>query len=562
MGSQSADMVPDSLLKRHADDSWYARMFGQQMGPMPLNELLAMFDAGEITMSDEVRPDADGLWYPAGILNQATNNEPEVAPPALDVATPKATGGFSLDDDIFEYAEDVSSEFDSGKIYIGSDIEKDESTPANETTESGNTDIPPKPSFVKSKKPHPETVDDDQPEEHAGFDPNRYKLRIPQQKATLKADKSSSERKLSDTVAETSLASTAFETPIAPLDNSLVAKLPDEEQTAEPETSPEPKVAPPALPTRHLRPKVDDTAVKSVIQRAKNENYFCWHDSRERGPVDYGRLQRRIVSNKLTKGEYVKRESDGVWIDCTTIAGLFPDIPVSVPKPKPPINPKQSVPQNIASVTDWSQFDQTDGSPEDDGSFEISEGLVDELGEDDSVTEFVTTGKGLETSTKPRSRNSSWNEDFWGADQVSSTWLVLLKEPIVQGIIAIAVIACLAWMFIVPTPSTSVRDRFAEIAKEIEYRRSKNVTRKDWAIYIEETRAEIDPIIEELEKTASSEDRIRQELLWAGRDCLVFMLSNTVTEKVVDAEAEFDLHMEAADKLIKGGSLDLIPIQK
>lgn len=50
--------------------TWYARLFGQVIGPMSLLELVAMAEQGEITIGDPVKPPHEDTWLKAGEIDE------------------------------------------------------------------------------------------------------------------------------------------------------------------------------------------------------------------------------------------------------------------------------------------------------------------------------------------------------------------------------------------------------------------------------------------------------------------------------------------------------------
>ena len=576
-----------SLLKQHADSNWFVRAFGQELGPMPLGDLRLMAESGELAASDEIRPADLTTWASATVLLDATEDvDPEEDHSQEELLEePVDDNEFAEPDDTpdaepFESQETEEPSLDESSLPDLQDMDSGEilldphEVPA--ATAEADSGVPPKPSFVKSKTDRFSELDDD-----AGydFDPDTYKLQLPKPGERRSNEKTPPPQpsKLTDTVAETSLESAAIEAKVFD-DVISMADDADAKETIQPDvvddqvTAEDDVTAPSdhfdageeeAIHPAYEEPKEVVDQPDAKISRARDDNYFCWRDSREDGPMDYDRLQRRVTRNRLRHGQFVKRESDGRWIEATTIAGLFPDVPVVVPglprkKRVQPATIEVAVPKDWETPTDFE-----DDTSEGESSFEISETLAADLhcdDEDDFLARRVDPAAEPEPAKELKSNKSRWNDTFWGLEDRDLRWRRTLRHPYFHRLIVLTVIGFGVWYYLIPTPVTTVYDRFIAINKEIEYKRAHKTTRLQWEEYITATRAELDPIIENLEKTASSDDRVRQELLWAGRDCLIKMLSNTVTERVLESEQEFELHMETAKKLMEGGSMDLVPI--
>ncbi|QDT45626.1 hypothetical protein Pan241w_57520 [Gimesia alba] len=71
----------------------------------------------------------------------------------------------------------------------------------------------------------------------------------------------------------------------------------------------------------------------------------------------------------------------------------------------------------------------------------------------------------------------------------------------------------------------------------------------EWDHFKKNTHTKIDPIIKDLEATASSDFPHLQHLLWASRDYLYPMLDNAQTERSRD-QIKFEKHLEAAEQII------------
>src|SRR5436190_2890305 len=72
---------------RAAMSQWYCRIAGALSGPFPLDELEYLRDRGQLSASDEVRPEGSSSWQPASTITDLF--PPAPAPPVVR-ATPRA----------------------------------------------------------------------------------------------------------------------------------------------------------------------------------------------------------------------------------------------------------------------------------------------------------------------------------------------------------------------------------------------------------------------------------------------------------------------------------------
>ena len=94
--SVRAVMTAPTVSSSHAGaDDWYCKVFGQELGPLPLEEVVAYAEQGQLSADDEVRLGATGKWRRVGSIGRLVAVLPyqgpstsESKPPAKPAAQP------------------------------------------------------------------------------------------------------------------------------------------------------------------------------------------------------------------------------------------------------------------------------------------------------------------------------------------------------------------------------------------------------------------------------------------------------------------------------------------
>lgn len=129
----------------------------------------------------------------------------------------------------------------------------------------------------------------------------------------------------------------------------------------------------------------------------------------------------------------------------------------------------------------------------------------------------------------------------------------LMKPEILGG--AAAVIALAALFYFVPLGGLFGPGGQAELEKfQVTYKeflalQQKNASEPEYSSFKNKTKTELDPIIEELEVSASSDRPHLQHLLWAGRDYLYPMIDNAHKEENRDQE-KFEKHLKESERIL------------
>tara|TARA_R110002111_G_scaffold117466_2_gene179468 strand:+ start:38426 stop:39940 length:1515 start_codon:yes stop_codon:yes gene_type:complete len=129
----------------------------------------------------------------------------------------------------------------------------------------------------------------------------------------------------------------------------------------------------------------------------------------------------------------------------------------------------------------------------------------------------------------------------------------LMNPPVLGGIAA--VIALAAIFYFVPmgglfTPGGKDElAKFQAIHTEFLALQQKKASDGEWTSFASKVKTEMEPLIKELEASASSDQPQLQQLLWAGRDYLNPMLENARTEVSRDQE-KFEKHIKEAERIL------------
>ncbi len=118
-----------------------------------------------------------------------------------------------------------------------------------------------------------------------------------------------------------------------------------------------------------------------------------------------------------------------------------------------------------------------------------------------------------------------------------------------------AAVVLLTWMVLSSWQSSDsdqeVYDVYDAIWTEIQTKRAANASQAEWKEFTERAKAQFEPFVETLKKTARTSKPLKQELLYCGRDYLPHMLMDARTEPS-ESEQMFREHMETAKGMLQG----------
>ncbi|WP_010583184.1 DUF4339 domain-containing protein [Schlesneria paludicola] len=244
--------------------------------------------------------------------------------------------------------------------------------------------------------------------------------------------------------------------------------------------------------------------------------WYILTESRQLGPIFFSRLQQMAHQGKVTHDDKVRRGTTGEWIRVGDMRSvLFPDAsdpetPTAKAVPvRPPVDPRTIEPNFLARFFEWT-IDRFSGLY--DGIKLIAEDYVHGIRTIIGWTALVAV--------------------------VCSLTIVLAKQLPVD------------WF-----TTTDPLLTYSSLWDELKQKRKANVPSSEWDTFATNAREKLTPIIARLEQTASTDNRIAQQLLWAGRDHLVKMLDDARDEKS-PSEAKFAEHLQRAKWLREGKDLN------
>ena len=125
-------------------------------------------------------------------------------------------------------------------------------------------------------------------------------------------------------------------------------------------------------------------------------------------------------------------------------------------------------------------------------------------------------------------------------------------RKVVVGVIALGVM-----LFLLSIDRSLQEDYalFENLYSEFTVLRSRNVSQAEWQGFYQRAILVTEPIVRKLERTASSRERGKQELLRAGRDYFPRMLV-TAREHPNEFEEKFLFHLENARTILSGSEID------
>lgn len=244
--------------------------------------------------------------------------------------------------------------------------------------------------------------------------------------------------------------------------------------------------------------------------------WYVLTESRQLGPIFFSRLQQMAHQGKLTHDDKVRRGTVGEWVrvgDMTNV--LFPNVSDSVPATSKvasasrPVDPRTVEPNILERMFEWT-VDRITGVT--DGVKLLAEDYVHGLRTIVGWTALVTV--------------------------VCSLAMVLSQH------------IPLDWL-----TTTDPLLTYSQVWDELKQKRSANAASSEWDSFASNAKEKLTPIIARLERTASTDNRLAQQLLWAGRDNLLKMLDDARSEKS-DTETRFADHLQRAKWLREGKDLN------
>ncbi|MFO1093752.1 MAG: hypothetical protein U0992_10640 [Planctomycetaceae bacterium] len=99
-----------------------------------------------------------------------------------------------------------------------------------------------------------------------------------------------------------------------------------------------------------------------------------------------------------------------------------------------------------------------------------------------------------------------------------------------------------------------IRTTYVEIWNEYLKLQEAKTTKEQWQAFSKSSESRLTPLIEGLATRTDAETPLRRHLLWAGRDCLVPLVSSAGGERQQRTEINFQQHLNAIDQLLRNES--------
>ncbi|MDB5337905.1 MAG: hypothetical protein JWN70_3524 [Planctomycetaceae bacterium] len=298
---------------------------------------------------------------------------------------------------------------------------------------------------------------------------------------------------------------------------------------------------PPARPGPLLAPPSAAAKPPAGPPTLRLGTFYIWKAGTETGPFDFSELQSRAADGQLTHQEFVKTGLDGDWIPSNKISGLFPDADKAAVDLL--LAPDHSIPVVETAIANPA------------ASAPIEAPVVPPDTAPRTAPISANTSQAA-PATDPSTRSprvSYWTPE---PETVNRTlYQRVRQQPIrwLSGPILLLIAFGGFWYW--PLSEKYVYTEFQAVWTEMKGLRDHQASPKEWRDFTEKSKARVLPLCERLERSVNSKRPARQELLWAGRHCLLKLLEGSATEPGMVAKL-YERHMDRAQKMMAGEKLD------
>lgn len=301
--------------KAPAQDEWFVRLAGIELGPMPWDELAGMVERKELQKQDFVRAVTEVAWKNAGELRALFEAPQTDATPAAEAEEAEEVS----DEEVLEapLVDEAETETIPTTAELGAELQTEAAVPTeSESRVPANRADEKRASSENSSRPEstpPEAdlaeVDDAPPV--INFD------EIAEEEVAAATDE-----------AATQPTFRLGEDTDSPLGDTVV---PDQDGTVtdpavfrqEPPSQPPPKRTPDPPEASANQSSVPPPLVKIDGEKLPQTGWMYRSDSGEFGPVDLAGLAELAEAGLLVPGNLVKRPDNGDWLPAEEIPGLF-----------------------------------------------------------------------------------------------------------------------------------------------------------------------------------------------------------------------------------------------
>lgn len=237
--------------------------------------------------------------------------------------------------------------------------------------------------------------------------------------------------------------------------------------------------------------------------------WYVMLDTRQIGPMTFSRLRQMARQGTLAAETQVRKGESGKWIDAGSVEGVFFAAPIPSSTMTVPASQEPEPPGRLAyfaiSLRDRVQI--------------ACSGVVDGIA---GQLRFV---------------------------RAAVSWIALIA--VMVGLVVILIRNFPQFWFRASDPL----ETYTSLWDELKEKRTGKVSSAEWDSFAARARDELSPIVARLERIASADNRVAQQLLWAGRDYFPKMLDDA-RSNVSESEQRFDYHLVRARWLTEGKDLE------
>ncbi len=270
-----------------------------------------------------------------------------------------------------------------------------------------------------------------------------------------------------------------------------------------------------------------------IIPVATVEKWFCWIGSKEYGPVSTIQLEGWIREKRVSPDDFIRPGSTKEWFFAGTYKDLFEDAGIAGAADAliRQLHPELFAKKIKDRLSEDSPIDEFNHHEEDQMAAEQMQSAVAEKVETVQKTpkRKVHNHKSLTEILMIFPRflmDLTWaivDKLSRMFPQTKTAWAILLGSI---AAIAIAIFVILPPFFKPHFENKECLQIYDEILTQIDKMRAEEASPEAWTQFQAREIPRLEEVIENLEETSGVTNRPRQQILWAGRDCLLKILKD------------------------------------
>ena len=244
--------------------------------------------------------------------------------------------------------------------------------------------------------------------------------------------------------------------------------------------------------------------------------WYIWTETRQIGPIFFSRLRQMAHQGKLGVDDKVRRGTTGEWVRAGSLQDiLFPSI----------LETESTAAQCEQAVSETQPSVRQAG---------ILANLISSIQD-----RFEVFFEGIKYAFVDR----------LSSIRVIASWIALTAVAIASIVVALEHFP-VGWLTTIDPIAT-----YTSIWDELKEKRTAKASAAEWDAFAAKARLDVAPIVRHLERTAGVNDRVSQQLLWAGRDYLPQMLDDARTDES-RSETKFAEHLRRANWMKQGRDIN------